>query len=112
MAERSEGKTHTSLSFLSYPRKQHLVHYIVASETGCSRDLPLYLKRSREARLGGSVHQASDLIAAQVMISQFVSSSPVLGSALTALSLLGILCLLLSLPLPCCLSVSVCLSQK
>ena len=37
---------------------------------------------------------------AQVMISQFVSSSPALGSVLTAGSLLGIL----SLPLSLCLS--------
>ena len=39
------------------------------------------------------------LISAQVMISQFVSSSPT--SALTVQSLLGILCLLLSLTLSC-----------
>ena len=38
-------------------------------------------------------------ILAQVMLSQFVRLSPVLGSALTAWSLLGILSLLLSLPL-------------
>ena len=49
----------------------------------------------------------------QVMISQFVSSSPVLGSVLTAqsLELLWILCLPLSLPLPCSHSVSLSLSK-
>ena len=40
------------------------------------------------------------LISAQVMISWFVSWSPVSDSALTMQSLLGIFCLLLSLPLP------------
>ena len=38
---------------------------------------------------------------AQVMISQFVSSSPTSGSLLSAQSLLQILCPPLSLPLPC-----------
>ena len=37
---------------------------------------------------------------AQIAISQFVSSSPTSGSVLTAWSLLQILCLPLSLPLP------------
>ena len=37
---------------------------------------------------------------AQVMISQFVNSSPLSGSVLTAQSLLGILCLPLSAPPP------------
>ena len=41
------------------------------------------------------------LTSAQVMISQFVSSSPTLGSLLSAQSPLGTLCLPLSLPLPC-----------
>ena len=40
------------------------------------------------------------LVSAQVMISQFMSSRPVLGSVLTARSPLGILSLPLSLPLP------------
>ena len=43
-------------------------------------------------------------ISAQVMISQFVGSSPVLGSALTAWSLCGIMSL--SLPLSYMLSLS------
>ena len=45
---------------------------------------------------------------AQVMISRFVSSSPVSGSVLTtqSLELLWILCLPLSLPLPCSCLVS------
>ena len=44
----------------------------------------------------------------QVVISRLVSSSPTLGSVLTAQtwSLLRILCLPLSLPLPCSYSVS------
>ena len=48
------------------------------------------------------------LVLAQGMISQFVSSSPTLGTMLTAQSLPGILSLPLSLPLPCllCLSLS------
>ena len=49
-------------------------------------------------------------ISAQVMISQFMSSSPTSGSVLTVWSLPGILLLPLSLPLPhscsCCLSLS------
>ena len=40
------------------------------------------------------------LISSHVMISQFTSSSSTSGSVLTAGSLLGILCLPLSLPLP------------
>ena len=44
------------------------------------------------------------LISAQVMILWFVSSSPASGSSPTAQSLLGILSLPLSLPLPCLLS--------
>ena len=43
---------------------------------------------------------------AQVTISQFMGSSPALGSVLTMQSLLGILCLPLSLPLPHSLSLS------
>ena len=54
------------------------------------------------------------LVSAQVMISQFMSSSPVLGSALTARSLLGILSLSLSLSLsqPLRLTCSCSLSLK
>ena len=50
------------------------------------------------------------LTSAQVMISWFVSSSPTSGSLLSVQSPLEILCLPLSLPLPC--SFSVFLSQK
>ena len=46
------------------------------------------------------------LVSIQVMISQSVRLSPVPGSVLTAQSLLGILSLPLSLPLPLLLSVS------
>ena len=48
------------------------------------------------------------LVLAQVMILWFVGSSPTLGSELTAWSLLGILSLPFSLPLPlsCCLRLS------
>ena len=46
------------------------------------------------------------LFLAQVMISLLVSSSSASGSALTGQSLLGILCLPLSLPCPCSLSIS------
>ena len=42
-------------------------------------------RKKKEGRLGGSASEASDL--AQVMISQFVSSSSVSGSLLTAQSL-------------------------
>ena len=64
------------------------------------------LKSRRTGRPGGSVGWASDSwVSAQVMISQFVSSSPALGSLLTVKSLLGILSL--SRPL---LSLSVSLS--
>ena len=49
---------------------------------------------------------------ARVMISRFVSSSPVSGSGLMAWSLLPILCLPLSLPLPHSCSVSLCLKNK
>ena len=56
------------------------------------------------------------LISAQVMISQFLRSSPTSGSALPAQSLLGILSLLLSLcpslAHPHSLSLSLSLSQK
>ena len=48
---------------------------------------------------------------APVMISRFVSSSPVLGSVLTVRSLLGILSLPLSLPLPWLHSLSFSLSK-
>ena len=66
------------------------------------------LKSRRTGRPGGSVGWASDSwVSAQVMISQFVSSSPALGSLLTVKSLLGILSL--SLPL---LSLSVSLSTQ
>ena len=44
------------------------------------------------------------LISAQIVILPFMSSSPISGSVLTAQSLLQILCLPLSLPLPCSLS--------
>ena len=43
---------------------------------------------------------------AQVMISRFMSSRPALGSLLSVQSPLRILCPLLSLPLPCSLSLS------
>ena len=46
------------------------------------------------------------LVSAQVMISRFLSLSPTSGSALTMWSLLGILSLPLSAPLPLALSVS------
>ena len=46
------------------------------------------------------------LISTQVMISQFVGLSPVLGSALTGWSLLAILSLSVPQPLPCWLSLS------
>ena len=47
------------------------------------------------------------LVSAQVMSSQFGSSSPALGSVLRVWNLLGIPCLSLSLcPLPCSLSLS------
>ena len=54
------------------------------------------------------VQSVKHLTLAQVMISQFMSSSPTLGSVLTVGSLLGIPRLPLSLPLPhlCCLCVS------
>ena len=52
------------------------------------------------------------LALAQVMISPSVSSSPTSGSVLTAWSLLQILCLPLSLTLPCSCSVSLCLKNK
>ena len=48
----------------------------------------------------------------QVTISRFVSSSPTSGSSLIAGSLLGILCLLLSLPLPCSLSIALSLKNN
>ena len=61
-------------------------------------------------RLGGSVKHPTS---AQVMSSQFVSSSPTWGSVLTAWSLLQILCLLLTLTLPtCALSLFLSLSLK
>ena len=50
--------------------------------------------------LGTWVAQLGRLVSAQVMISQFVSSSPTSGSALTAWNLLGILSLPLSLSAP------------
>ena len=49
---------------------------------------------------GDSVGGASDLSLAQVVISRFVSLRPVSGSKSTACSLLGMLSLPLSLPLP------------
>ena len=56
----------------------------------------------------GVAQLVKHLTSASVMISWFVSSSPVSGSVLTAgsCSLLQILCLPLSLPLPCSLSLS------
>ena len=51
-------------------------------------------------------------ISAQVMISWFVGSSPASGCSLTVWSLVGILSLLLSLPLPPCLSLSLSLYLK
>ena len=65
-------------------------------------------KTGRLGHLGGSVGWASDLILAQVMISQSVGSSPAWGSALTSQALLGILSLSLC-PFPAltqCLSLS------
>ena len=52
------------------------------------------------------------LISAHVMISQFASSSPSLGSVLTARSLPGIICLLLSLCPSLILSLSLSLKNK
>ena len=52
------------------------------------------------------------LVSAQVMISWFVSLSPALGSARIAPSLLGILSLPLSLPLPHSCSLSLSLSKQ
>ena len=52
------------------------------------------------------VQSVKRLAWAQVMILRFVSSSPATGSVLTAWSLLRILCLRLSLPLPHLCSVS------
>ena len=63
----------------------------------------------RHVSLGAWVAQSvKHLTLAQVMISWLVSSSPTSGSVLTArsLELLPILCLPLSLPLPCSCSVS------
>ena len=57
-------------------------------------------------RLGGSVGCVRLLILAQVMISQLVSLSPTLGSALTVRNLLDTLSLPLSLHLPCLCSLS------
>ena len=54
------------------------------------------------------------LTSARVMISQFVSSSPALGSVLTAQGLepaSDSVCVSLALPLPCSCSVSLCLSK-
>ena len=50
------------------------------------------------------------LVSAQVMIPQFVSSSPALGSLLSAQSPLQVLCPSLSLSLPCSLARSLSLS--
>ena len=60
--------------------------------------LPIHNKNG----LGAWVAQSIKPTLAQVMVSQFVSLRPALGSALTAgaWSLLWILCLLLSLPSP------------
>ena len=58
-------------------------------------------------------HLVKCLTLAQAMISRFVSSSPALGSLLSAQSLLGILCLPPSLcPSPMPFSHSLFLSQK
>ena len=62
-----------------------------------SRDPGLRTSCVGGGHLGGSVECPTS---AQVMISWFVSSRPTLGSVLTARSLLGILSLSLSLPLP------------
>ena len=58
----------------------------------------------------GSAHDLTFLGSAQLTISWFVGSSPTSGSVQTArsLELLRILCLPLSLPLPCLPSVCVC----
>ena len=56
--------------------------------------------------------RAQLLISAQAMTSQFVRSSPTLGSVLTAWSLLGILSLPLSLLLPCLRAHALPLSQN
>ena len=52
------------------------------------------------------------LILAQVMISRFARLSPELGSVLSAWSLLGILALPHSVPLPCSLTCTLSLSLK
>ena len=62
------------------------------------------------ASLLSSLTRYSTLISAQVMISQFVGQSPGSGSSLTVQSLLGILSLSVSVPLPCSFSIS--LSQN
>ena len=67
----------------------------------------LGIKKQNQGCLGDSVKR---LTFAQVMISQFMCSSPTLGSVLTVHSLLGILSLFLSLSL--CPSPIVSLSLK
>ena len=59
--------------------------------------------------LDGSLGCVQLLVSAQVMILRFVSSGPTSGSALAVWSLLGILSLPLSLPLPhsCCLCLKI-----
>ena len=66
------------------------------------------LKNERKAGVPGWLSRLSIrlLILVQVMISWFVGSCPTLGSALTVWSLLGILCLPLSLPLLCSLKIN------
>ena len=56
--------------------------------------------------LGVSVGEASDFGSGHDLLSWSVSSSPALGSLLSAQSPLQILCLLLSLPLPSSFSLS------
>ena len=63
-------------------------------------------KASWDTRVARSVKRPRLLVSAQVMTSWFVGSSPALGSMLTAQSLLGIVSLPLSLPVPCSLSLS------
>ena len=78
------------------------------STSTCLQYQPL---RNKRIKWGAWVAQSVEhLTSAQVMISQFVSSSPALGSRLSAQRLLRILCPPLSLPLPCSLSLSLSLS--
>ena len=74
---------------------------------GASQGLVVVKKRFRGTWVAQSVEHPTS---AHGMISRSVGSSPASGSVLTAWSLLPILCLPLSLPLPQC-SVSLCLKN-